>query len=113
MAKKNAIVNSDSDTQDEFHFPDKWMKKIQDWKETADAMDESSLKKTIIECEGNIYIIDKEKLADVKLKAAKEIVKEHSAPYNEAKSVQTAKIKYALYLLENKGVNLDSTDSGE
>lgn len=112
MAKKNAIVNPDGTTE-EYHFPDKWLKKIQDWKETADAMDEEQLKKSIIDCEGNIYTIEKEKSADVKLKAAKEIVKEHSAPYNEAKSVQTAKIKYALYLLDNKGVDLDSTSSGE
>lgn len=111
MAKKNPIISADGNVDEEFHFPDKWMKKIQDWKETADAMDETALKKAIVDCEGNIYVIEKEKLADVKLKAAKEIVKEHSAPYNEAKSVQTAKIKYALYLLENKGVDLNSTES--
>jgi hypothetical protein len=113
MAKRNAIVNAEGGSVDEVGFPDKWLKKIPDWKEVADAMDENQLKKAIVDCEGNIYVIEKEKSADVKLKAAKEIVKDHSAPYNEAKAVQTAKIKYALYLLENKGVNLDSTDSGE
>lgn len=113
MKKKAGIVNSDSNQSEDVGFPDKWLKKIPDWKETADSMTEEQLKNSIFDCEGNIYIIEKEKSADVKLRAAKEIVKEHTAPYNEAKSVQTAKIKYALYLLENRGVNLDSTEIGE
>ncbi len=112
MAKKEKIVNSDG-TVDEVNiaFPEKWLKKITHWVGMADAMDEVELKKVIVECEGNIYTIDKEKAADVKLKAAKEVVKENSGPYAEATGVQTAKIKYALFLLENKGVDLDTKET--
>jgi len=45
----------------------------------------------------------KEKGADAKLSGAKELVKEYSAPYRDAIKAQTAKIKYALFLLEQKG----------
>ncbi len=112
MAKKEKIVNSDG-TVDEVlsAFPEKWAKKITHWVGIAEAMDDAELKKTIVECEGNIYTIDKEKAADVKLKAAKEVVKENSGPYAEAAGVQTAKIKFALFLLENRGVDLDTKDT--
>lgn len=94
-------------------FPEKWEKVLKDlpeFKDTADAASTEDLKKIIVTCEGNIYTIDKEKDADVKLNAAKEIVKEYSGPYRDAIKVQTAKIKYALFLLENKGEELDNKD---
>lgn len=112
MSKKNAIVNSASDGSagDNF-FPEKWSKKLPTgWQDTASTMTEEELKKVIFECEGNIYTIEKEKAADVKLQGAREIVKEHAAPYRDAKSTQEAKIKFALYLLENRGVDLDSQE---
>lgn len=99
--------NSDS------NFPEKWAKVLKDlpeFKDTADASSADDLKKIIISCEGNIYTIDKEKLNDDKLNGAKELVKEYSAPYRDALKVQMAKIKYALYLLEGKGVDLDDKE---
>jgi hypothetical protein len=98
---------------DEVVFPDKWakvLKSLPEFKDIADAASTDELKKIIITCEGNIYTIDKEKDADVKLNAAKELVKEHSEPYRDALKVQMAKIKYALFLLEGKGVELDNKD---
>jgi hypothetical protein len=92
-------------------FPEKWSKVIvslPEFKDTADAASEEDLKKIIVTCEGNIYTIDQEKDADVKLNGAKELVKEYSEPYRDALKVQTAKIKYALFLLEGKGVDLDN-----
>ena len=68
------------------------------------------LKKIIVTSEGNIYTIEKEKDDDTKLNAAKELVKEYSAPYRDAIKVQTAKVKYALFLLEGKGEELDNKD---
>lgn len=94
-------------------FPEKWnkvLKELPEFKETADAASTDDLKKVIVQCEGNIYTIDKEKDDDQKLNAAKEMVKEYSAPYRDAIKVQTAKIKYALFLLEGKGVELDNKD---
>ena len=38
----------------------------------------------------------------------KELVKDYSMKYREAIKFQTAKIKYALFLLESKGVDLDT-----
>lgn len=94
-------------------FPEKWAKVLKDlpeFKENADAASTEDLKKIIVTSEGNIYTIDKEKDDDTKLNAAKELVKEYSAPYRDAVKVQTAKIKYALFLLEGKG---ESVGSGE
>src|SRR4051812_7828133 len=108
MAKKKADGADGS-----VGFPDKWLKKINHWVDIANSMGDDELKKAIVDCEGNIYVIDKDKDDDVKLRAAKDIVKEHSEPYRDAKNVQTAKIKYALYLLEGRGLNLDNKEEQE
>lgn len=100
-------MSEDNDTQ----FPEKWakiLKTIPEFKDSADAADTTNLKKIIIQSEGNVSIIEREKSADMKINAAKEIVKEHSAPYRDAMKVQMAKIKYALFLLEGRGVDLDN-----
>lgn len=92
-------------------FPDKWAKVLKDlpeFKETAEAASEEDLKKIVVECEGNIYSIEKDKADNTKLNAAKELVKDYSQPYRDAIKTQTAKIKYALFLLESKGVDLDN-----
>lgn len=95
-------------------FPEKWMKVIQqlpEFKDTADAADTDELKQIVVRCEGNIYTIEKEMSEDIKLGAARELVKDLSEPYRDAKKVQTAKIKYAMFRLEERGVDLD--DRGE
>jgi adenylate kinase len=89
-------------------FPEKWLKKLPTgFSEDADSMSEADLKKTIVSCENNIFTIEKEKTNDVKLNAAKEISKELSGPYRDAKSCQDAKIRYCLFLLHGKGADLD------
>ncbi len=108
MVKNKDSVAPDAPEAAGVQFPDKWLKKISHWVDSAQAMTDEELKKAIVECEGNIYTVDKDKDDDVKLRAAKDIVKEHSEPYRDAKNVQTAKIKYALYLLEGRGVNLSN-----
>jgi len=102
---------SKKDAQAPNNFPDKWYKvieKLPEFKDMADAASIDELKKIILQCEGHIYTIDQEKNADTKLNGAKELVKEYSEPYRDALKVQTAKIKYALFLLEGKGVDLDN-----
>jgi hypothetical protein len=94
-------------------FPDKWakvLKELPEFKDIADASSTDDLKKIIFQCEGNIYTIEKAKDEDADLQAHKDAVKEASAPYRDAMKVQTAKIKYALFLLEGKGVDLDNKD---
>jgi len=97
-------------------FPDKWMKVIQklpEFKDIADAADTDELKKIVVRCEGNLYTIEKEMAEDIKLCAARELVKQHSEPYNDAKKVQTAKIKYAMFRLEERGVDLNDKEEDE
>jgi hypothetical protein len=94
-------------------LPKKWdniIKKLPEFKDAADAASVEDLKKIIVDCEGNIYTIEKEMDADTKLAGAKEDVKTFSEAYREAKKAQQAKIQYALLLLEGKGVELDTQD---
>ncbi len=96
-------------------FPSKWAKVIKslpEFKEDAEASSPEELEDIIVKCEGNIYNIDAEKVKDIKLNAAKEMVKDLGAGYRDAIKVQTAKLKYALHLLESKGKELGgSTES--
>jgi hypothetical protein len=94
-------------------FPEKWHKvieKLPEFKDTADAASVDELKKIIVTAEGNIYTIEQEKEADEKLNAAKALVKDYSEPHRDAIKAQTAKIKYAVFLLEGKGVEIDNKD---
>lgn len=104
---------SDSDDNMPVTFPEKWVKvlgKMPEFKETADAASTEELKKIVVTCEGNIYTIEKEREADAKLNSAKELVKEFSAPYNDAIKYQTVKVKYAMFLLDGKGVSIDNRE---
>lgn len=104
---------SKKDDNDPTTFPEKYakvLKSLPEFKDTADAASADDLKKIIVTCEGNIYTIEKERDEDVKLNGAKELVKEYGATYREGAKVQMTKIKYALFLLEGKGVDLDNKD---
>jgi len=93
-------------------FPEKYSKKLPTgFADNMDAADTIELIKVIVESEGNIYTIDKASDADHKLNAAKDLVKELASAYREAKGCQTAKIKYCLWLMENRGENLDNKDA--
>ncbi|HWZ23101.1 MAG TPA: hypothetical protein VNW06_10635 [Cytophagaceae bacterium] len=103
------MTKSKDDTQ-QVAFPDKWLKKLPTgFADDADSMSDDDLKKVIVGSEKNISTIEKEKEEDVKLSGAKDIIKDLSVPYRDAKNCQTAKIKYALFLLENRGVDLDNS----
>lgn len=104
MGKKDATPGT---------LPDKWFKVIQgmpEFKDTADAGSVDDLKKIIVDCEGNLWTIAKEKEADVKLNGAKELVKDLGGAYRDGQKAQNAKIQYALFLLESKGVDLDGVE---
>lgn len=99
---------------DENEFPQKLAKKLPTgWMDETQSVDTKDLKKIIVDCEGNIYTIQKEKAVDEKLNAAKSIIKDLNGPYNEAKGVQSAKIQYCLWLMESRGIDLDSTEEKE
>ena len=91
------------------NFPPKYMKKIADIPELVDginSMDTNEIKNKILEIEGHLYSIDNAKDADSELSSLREKVKQISAPYRESKGVETAKLKYCLYILESRGINL-------
>jgi hypothetical protein len=95
----------------DFDFPSKYEKKLPTgFKEDADSFDIDKLKQVIIESETNIVTIDREMQQDEKLQGARGLVKDLSASYKEAKSSQTAKIKYCLHLMEGKGVSFETLD---
>jgi len=106
-------AKTDKDAANLTGLPKKWdnvLKKMPEFKDTADAAGVDELKKIIVECEGNIYTIGKEEEEDIKLASAKEMAKTLSEPHREARKYQQAKIQYALLLLEGKGVDLDNKD---
>jgi len=104
---------SKNDDNEPTTFPKKYanvLKDMPEFKDKADAASEVELKKIIVEAEGNIYTIEKEKSEHVKLNACKDLIKDYSLPFNEGIKSQMTKIKYALFLLEGKGSNLDSRE---
>jgi hypothetical protein len=106
-------VKTDKDAANLTGLPKKWdniIKKMPEFKETADVADVDALKKIIVDCEGNLYTIDKEEEADFKLASAKEVVKDLVEVYREPRKFQQAKIQYALLLLEGKGIDLDNKE---
>jgi len=71
--------------------------------EDAAGMDGDQLRAEIIKAETSLRQVDQEMKADEKLTGAKELVKDFSGAYNEAKKAQRAKIAYALHVLEERG----------
>ena len=88
-------------------FPKKYKTKLPTtFEEECESASEEDLRKKIVQCEGHIYSLDKDKDEDSKLNSAKELVKELSEPYAEAKGIETAKIKFLCYVLESRGVRI-------
>lgn len=97
-------------------FPEKWtkqLKKMPEFKELADAADSDELKKIIISSEGNIITVERSKEEDVKINAAKEIIKDIGGAYRDALKAQMTKIKYSLFLLEGRGVDISDLAEAE
>lgn len=94
----------------EKELPKKYLKVVQaypDWQSAADSADVDELKKLIVQAESNIYVIEQEKANDVKLVQIKEDAKLLNSSYAESSKVQISKLKYAVHLLEGKGVQMD------
>jgi hypothetical protein len=101
-----------TDTNNDTRFPKKLLALLSDdFLETSAGMKDEELKKVVFEAESNIWTIEKAKNNDEELTKAKEHTKELGAPYKEAKACQNAKIQYALWLLEGRGVSLDTRDA--
>lgn len=91
-------------------FPEKYLKKLNSlatgYTDTIDGADTEEIKKKILSAENNIFEIDNEKDNNDKLKDLKAEIKKINGPFQEAKSLETAKIKYCLHILTNRGVNI-------
>jgi hypothetical protein len=95
-------------------FAKKWLKQLKDmpdFKQTADAADTDELKKIIVMAEGNISTIEKSKDEDIKINGAKELIKDLSEPYRSGLKYQMTKIKYAIFLLEGRGVEVSDLEA--
>lgn|ERR1019366_8197619 len=109
MKKTSKKVDATDVDSGDVKFPEKWLKKLPTgFVEDTETLDTDGLKKVVFDAESNIYIVERELAADVKINAAKELIKDFGGPFRDAKSCQMAKIKYALFLLENRGVDLDN-----
>ena len=89
----------------------KVLKEMPEFQATADAASTDELKAIIVTSEGNVSTIEKAKSEDVKINSAKEIIKDLSGPYKDALKCQMAKIKYAIFLLEGRGVEVGDAES--
>ena len=109
MSKKT----DSNDDQMPTTFPKKYAKVLKDmpeFKETAEAASTEDLKKIIVTAERNISTIERSKDEDVKINAAKEIIKDLGGPYRDALKCQLTKIRYACFLLEGKGVEIGDAE---
>lgn len=88
-------------------LPQKYVKKIPaEFIDTIEAMSTDEIKQRIVQIEHHIFEIEKAKATDQELNGAREKARDLAKPYRENKSEETAKIKYCLHMLENRGVNL-------
>jgi hypothetical protein len=95
-------------SKDDKEFPVKLLKKLSpEFVDAINAMSDDEIKARILTCEGNLYEIAAAKENDEKLNAAKEIVKDLSKPYSESKASENAKIQFAIFTLESRGINLN------
>ena len=71
--------------------------------EDAAGMNGDQLRAEVMRAETSLRWVRQEMKADEKLTGARELVKDLSAAYNEAKKAQRAKIDYSLHVLEERG----------
>jgi tetrahydromethanopterin S-methyltransferase subunit A len=88
-------------------FPERYRKKMPpEFIDGVNSMDTDEIKQKILEAESHIYEIENEKEFNIKLQQAKEDLKLMTQPIAESKGIETAKIKYCLYVLETRGISL-------
>lgn len=71
--------------------------------EDTAGMNGDQLRAEIIKAEASLREVDKELKADEKLQGAKELLKDLSGAYSDAKKAQRAKIAYTLHMLDERG----------
>ena len=86
-------------------FPQKWWNKLSSsYKEDAESKSNEELETDIVNNEGGISDHEKRMEEDDTLKALRDQVKDKADDYKVPIAELTAQIKYATYLLKNRGV---------
>ena len=100
MSKENKNTN----VLEEKEFPKKYTKHLPpDFKEAAESMSDDDLNKVILECQEQLYNLNKEKENDPKLNAAKDLVKDLSGAYKDTAAPFISKLQYSLFTLDGRG----------
>lgn len=96
MAKKKSTAPD--------NFPPKLWEKLEvTWRDGAQSKSNDDLKADLLKAERLISQTEKDMSEDISLEEAKQQVKDLSGGYRDVISVERAKIKYCLYLLETRG----------
>lgn len=94
-------------------FPQKYLKLIGDFAESAQSMSATDLEQELIKAERALSAVEKEMNADVKLTAAKQEVQNLAREYKETMASYVATIKYIVYVLEERGIALKDDTTTE
>ena len=84
-------------------FPNKLLKLLNGFDDKAPSMSTDDLKKELLSAERAINSFQKDLDNDTKLLVAKEEVKELSSVYKESIREYSAKVKYIVYVLDERG----------
>jgi hypothetical protein len=90
-------------------FPKKYQKiidELPEFREQAEAASKDELNQIIILAQGNISNIEKDLEENQEIIDQREKLKQMVGPYKDAVRVQTAKTKWCLHLLKEKGVEI-------
>jgi len=105
-------VDDTKDTKDEkttddnpvLGFPKKFMKLLPDgFESTINSYSNEDIKKSLVEYERSTSEVEKDRDNDIKLTAAKDLVKDLAGGYRDCLKALQAKIKYLIFVLDDRG----------
>ncbi len=74
--------------------------------DNINAMSAEEINVRILEAEGNIYKVEDDLSSNEGIIEAKENLKDMTQPYRDTKKQEAAKIKYCLWVLEERGLEI-------
>ncbi len=97
-----------TDTSSSLTKLEKAIKKAEltEWYNELQSKSAEDIKANMVQHEGRVYEIDRELEENDEINAAKEVLKELTAPYKETKKTEQLKIKALCSILENRGVEI-------
>lgn len=89
---------------DEKKFPEKFKKLLPPtFEDSVETMDDTEMESVIIKCEQVISTTETELDEEPTINGAKDLIKEKSGPYKDLINAQKAKIKYVLFVMQQRG----------